>query len=104
MLGINLKLPGANFGEHTAAEKPKVFVSLGKRLQGAEELEQLCREQRTSISEARRRQVSKGDSHRIDGAFYLPAPLLYLLCCVLQLMGDFHLTGFKYSSLFLMAR
>ena len=37
MLGINFEQPGANFGEHTAAEKPKVFVSLCKSLQGKRE-------------------------------------------------------------------
>lgn len=93
MLGINLKLPGASFGEHTAAEKPKVFVSLCKSLQGeGGKLEELCREQRTSISEATLKGSFKEKLARKDGVFYLSAPLLYLLCCVRQLTGDFNLT------------
>lgn len=44
----------------------------------------------------------KEELTRIDGVFYLRAPFLYLLCCVQQLMRDFHLAASKCSRMFLM--
>jgi len=74
--GIHFKSRlGAKSGEHTAAEKPEVLVSLCRRLRGEEELEQLCREHSTSFtSEARRGDVSKRNSLDIDAASHRPAP------------------------------
>lgn len=103
--GINFKLPGANFWRtHSRRETQGVCLALqispGKREAGA-----ALQGAKTSISEVCRREVSKRNSHRIDGVFHLSAPLL----CISVLWrsaayGGFSPDSFKYCGLFLMAR
>lgn len=97
MVGINLKLPRANFGEHTAGEKAKVFVSLCKCLQGREKLEQLFRDQKNLRLRGTVNRSFKEKLTRIDGTFYLLAPPLYRSVAFRRRFFSSSCNAFNYS-------
>lgn len=87
------------FGEHTAEEKLRVFVSLCKSLRGEkrEKLEQLSGEQIPPISEKFFKEDAAEERWRLIS---LPHSGVNLLGCLLQS----HLTAPGPAGLFLMAR